>query len=186
MRIDTPTKADIPDLARVHVQSWRAVYAGLLDASYLAGLSVEERMLSWQRILAAGESSTWVARDEAGRVQAFLSHGPCRDRDAPPDRAEIWALYAHPDMWGRGAGRRLMDCALHTLRAQGMASVSLWVLRGNRRGIRFYEAAGFAEVPGSVQRFELGGSPVEELAMLRFLTEDPSPSLPGESRLQHG
>ena len=42
-------------------------------------------------------------------------------------------------------------------------------LRGNRRGIRFYEAAGFAEVPGSVQRFELGGHPVEELAMLRFL-----------------
>jgi len=178
MRSDTPTEADIPDLARVHVQSWQAAYAGLLDAAYLAGLSVEERCLSWQRILAAGESTTWVARDDAGRVQAFLSHGPSRDRDAPTDRGEIWALYAHPTAWGRGAGRALMDCALQALRAQSLASVGLWVLRGNQRGIRFYEAAGFAEVPGSVQRFELGGRPVEELAMLRFLTADPSPSRP--------
>lgn len=169
MRIDTPTDADIPDLARIHVQSWQVAYAGLLDAGYLAQLSVQERVLSWQRILAAGESTTWVARDDSGRVQAFLSHGPCRDRDAPADRGEIWALYAHPDAWGRGAGRSLMDCALQTLRAQGMRSVSLWMLRGNQRALRFYEAAGFAEVPGSVQRFELGGRTVEEQAWLRFL-----------------
>lgn len=169
MRIDTPTEADIPDLARVHVQSWQAAYAGLLDAVYLAGLSVEERMLSWQRILAAGASTTWVRRDDEGRVQAFLSHGPCRDRGAPADRGEIWALYAHPSQWGQGTGRRLMEGALRTMQAQGLRSVSLWVLRGNRRAIRFYEAAGFAEVPGSAQRFELGGRPVEEVAMLRFL-----------------
>jgi len=178
MRIDTPTAADIGDLARVHVQSWQAAYAGLLDADYLARLSVEERMLSWQRILAAGESSTWVARDDGGRVQAFLSHGPCRDRQAPADRGEIWALYAHPDHWGHGAGRALMDCALRTLQAQGKTSVSLWVLRGNGRGIRFYEAAGFAPVPGGVQRSELGGRTVEEQAMLRFLPAAPSPLPP--------
>lgn len=169
MRIDTPTQTDIPDLARVHVQSWQAAYAGLLDAGYLAELSVQERALSWQRILAAGASTTWVARDDSGRVQAFVSHGPCRDRGAPADRGEIWALYAHPDAWGLGAGRRLMDCALQSLQAQGMHSVSLWVLRGNQRATRFYEAAGFAEVPGSVQRFELGGRTVEEEAWLRFL-----------------
>lgn len=169
MRLDTPTDADIPDLARIHVQSWQAAYAGLLDAAYLSGLSVQERCLSWQRILAAGESTTWVARDDEGRAQAFLSHGPCRDRGAPEDRGEIWALYAQPGHWGRGAGQMLMACALRTMQAQGLRSVSLWVLRGNQRAIRFYEAAGFAEVPGSLQRFELGGQPVEELAMLRFL-----------------
>lgn len=151
------------------MQSWQAAYAGLLDAAYLSGLSLQERCLSWQRILAAGESTTWVARDDGGRAQAFLSHGPCRDRGAPADRGEIWALYVHPGHWGRGAGRVLMDSALRTMQAQGLASVSLWVLRGNQRAIRFYEAAGFAEVPGSAQRFELGGRPVEEVAMLRFL-----------------
>lgn len=169
MRLDTPTDADIPDLARVQVQSWQAAYAGLLDAGYLHRLSVDERAATWRLTLAARASTTWVARDDDGRVQAFLSHGPCRDPNAPPDRGEIWALYARPDRWGRGMGRALMDCALQTLQAQGCRSVSLWVLRGNQRGCRFYRAAGFAEVPGSAQTFVLGCRRVEEVAYLRFL-----------------
>lgn len=169
MRIDTPTEDDIPDLARVHVQAWQTGYAGLLDEDFLRQLSVDERAAIWRLILAAQESTTWVMRDDAGQVQAFLSHGPCRDKDAPPDRGEIWALYVHPTVWGRGVGRALMDCALEALQAQGCRSVSLWALQGNQRGIRFYEAAGFAEVPGSVQTFELGSQPVQEVAYLRFL-----------------
>jgi hypothetical protein len=99
MRIDTPTAADIGDLARVHVQSWQAAYAGLLDADYLARLSVEERMLSWQRILAAGESSTWVARDDGGRVQAFSATGP-----AGTGRLRRTAVRSGPSMPTRTTG----------------------------------------------------------------------------------
>lgn len=38
-----------PAIARVHVDGWRAAYAGLMPVEMLAGLSVEERALRWRR-----------------------------------------------------------------------------------------------------------------------------------------
>ena len=47
--------------------------------------------------------------------------------------------------------------------AEGYKTVSLWVIAGNERAIRFYERAGFVAEVGSRKRFELGGAKLEEI-----------------------
>ncbi len=59
--------------------------------------------------------------------------------------------------------------ALQDLRTAGHIHCSLWVLVDNLRGLRFYRAAGFDEVPGSRKVFELGGRSIEELELSRPL-----------------
>jgi ribosomal protein S18 acetylase RimI-like enzyme len=157
-------------VAEVHVASWQAAYADILPAEFLAGLSVSKREASWRQVLAEARSELLLARrDEA--VLGFASFGPSRDRDAPPARGEVWAIYVHPDAWSAGVGRRLLDATRERLVAAGHDSMSLWVLAGNARAIRFYAAAGFAIEPGSEKEFELGGARVREVRMVAGLAE---------------
>jgi len=139
------TVADAEAIARAHVASWHAAYAGLMPDAVLAAFTVEVRTARWRDILArdAPEDRTWVAPAEA--PLAFASTGPCRDDDAgamaqPP--AELYALYAHPSAWGLGAGKALFEAAARDLRARGLAVLTAWVLDGNARARRFYEIAG--------------------------------------------
>ena len=44
---------DAPDFASSQVLAWRAAYAGILDAGYLAGMDVERLTQRWAGILGA-------------------------------------------------------------------------------------------------------------------------------------
>ena len=132
---------DAATIARVHVASWRAAYRDLLPADLLAGLNVERRALGWQRIL-QDETQAVFVYENAGEVVAFTNLGPCRDEDKPAT-AELMTLYALPEVWGRGVGRALWQADLAALRARDYREVTLWVLDGNERALRFYHAAGF-------------------------------------------
>lgn len=165
MNIVPATVENAPEIARVHVDSWKAAYAEILDDEFLANISVKNREQRWCAILQKGESRTLVAQ-QGESVVGFISFGTCRDEGAAHDCGEIWALYADPGVWGRGVGRALLQHALQELRFTGYSSVSLWVLSQNRRGIAFYEAFGFRRVAGSEKSFELGGRQVDEVRLL--------------------
>jgi ribosomal protein S18 acetylase RimI-like enzyme len=122
--------------------------------------------MRWQRVLSANESTNVVAK-VGTEVLGFVSFGPCRDEGAPQGQAELWALYAAPEAWGQGVGRKLTEHALKQLKATGYRSTSLWVLTENHRGRRFYEASGFRVDPESEKTFELGGRQVKELRYMR-------------------
>src|SRR5262249_23030145 len=133
--------SDALAIAGVQVASWHAAYRGLMPDSTLAAYTVEVREAAWQKILASPvpeRPTTVFERD--GRVIAFATVGPSRD---DPEAGEVWALYAHPDAWSTGAGRALLEDGLAFLAAQRWPRVMLWVLDGNQRAIRFYQAAGF-------------------------------------------
>ena len=42
---------DAPDFASSQILAWRAAYAGILDAGYLAGMDVERLTEGWARML---------------------------------------------------------------------------------------------------------------------------------------
>jgi ribosomal protein S18 acetylase RimI-like enzyme len=152
---------DCRAIAEIHVTSWQAAYAGLFPTEYLASLSVDEREESWQAILLNSASRTLVARCD-GQSVGFVSYGHCRDQGAPPTRGEIWALYVAPNAWSTGAGWALWEAARVRMLHAGAAEVSLWVLSGNDRGRRFYDAAGFRLDAGATQTFERGGVTLAE------------------------
>ncbi|GMA34908.1 GNAT family N-acetyltransferase [Demequina litorisediminis] len=79
------TVADAPEIARMHVQSWRETYADAVPAAVLAGLDLEARVERWEGILAREGSTTHVAT-AADAVVGFANAGPGRDADAPVAR----------------------------------------------------------------------------------------------------
>jgi ribosomal protein S18 acetylase RimI-like enzyme len=135
---------DAPALARVHVDSWRAAYRGLVPDSYLRRFTYEWREGCFHEALATGTEETYVVRRDV-EIVALLTIGAARDPDLDVCRTgEIWGIYVSPDYWRKGIGRRLAEEAERILRSRGYEGAVLWVLEANQQARRFYEAMGFS------------------------------------------
>jgi len=166
VRIDAATSDDCRGIAEVHVESWQHAYKDILPEHYLASLSVVEREAMWRRMIERQPSHLLLAR-AGGQVAGFVAFGASRDEGASAHCAEIWAIYVRPAFWSVGAGRQLWFSALQQVLAEGYKTVSLWVIAGNQRAVRFYERAGFVAEPASRKQFELGGATLEEIRYVR-------------------
>ena len=162
MRIRAAMVEDAAGIARVHIDSWRTTYAGIVPDAYLAGLSYEAREARWEERLGdlPVDDCVYIAVDEAGQIAGFAGGGP--QRTALPGYAgELYAIYLLRVAQGQGLGRQLTSrVAAHLLR-QGMRSMAVWVLTANpSRG--FYEALG-GQLIGE-QPIAIGGATLQEAA----------------------
>lgn len=140
--IDT---TDIPDIAAMHLASWRAAYDGIMPAAALAALSTVEFEASWRSQLSDAQR-THLLCESQGMIAGFVGCGPCRDREVGGRSiGEIYELYTHPIRWKQGTGRALCEAALAVLEQKHFSEISLWVLRENERARRFYEAMQFLQ-----------------------------------------
>jgi GNAT superfamily N-acetyltransferase len=102
---------------------------------------------AWEPVLRdTPERARVVVLEDRGALRGVAGAGPARDDDL--DRTttgELYALYVHPDAWGRGYGDALHAAALDHLRAEGFSAAVLWVLEGNHRARRFYADRGWRE-----------------------------------------
>jgi GNAT superfamily N-acetyltransferase len=133
IRLGTPDDAE--GVARVHVETWQAAYAHALPHEQLQALSLEdavERSRRWP--------PTFVAEHD-GEILGFVSVGSSRD---PGTDGELFAIYVHPQHWGTGTGRALIQAGEDELRRLGHHDAVLWVLDDNPRARRFYEREGWA------------------------------------------
>jgi ribosomal protein S18 acetylase RimI-like enzyme len=73
----------------------------------------------------------------------WVSFGGSRDDDRSDAIGEIYALYVHPESWGRGAGRALVRHVVAELPGMGYEEATLWSFAVNERAKRLYESAGF-------------------------------------------
>lgn len=153
---------DADAIGRIQVESWRAAYSALLPDEAVAAFDVETRQQLWREGLGRAPrpgSATFVVED-AGQVVGFASVGAAPDAEGEPE-GELYAIYLHPDCWGRGIGRALLQRAEESLRGSGFRSAILWVLEGNERGERFYRSAGWERDGSKVDVFQ--GATVTEL-----------------------
>lgn len=152
--------SDAAGIARVHVESWRTTYAGIIAEEVLQALSAERREPVWSRIISQAEGFMFVA-EEDGQIVGFV-HG-ADEREGDPDyTGEVTAIYLLKQAQGRGLGRELMRAAAHELHRRGHTSLLLWVLKDNLPARRFYEALG-----GQLLRektIEIGGQTLIEVA----------------------
>ena len=151
------TEEELRGKAHVQWRSWHETYAGLVPASYLDNVT-EEKCLS----LALRFPDNLLAAMDGDGVIGFAGYGAYRD-ETLPDTGEIFALYVLRAYWGTGVGKQLMEEALRRLR--GYSAAALWVLRDNRRAVRFYGKCGFTP-DGAEQTIDLG-APLCEIRMIR-------------------
>jgi ribosomal protein S18 acetylase RimI-like enzyme len=139
---------DAEAIARVHVDTWRASYAGILPERYLVGMTESGQAFLWRKVLNRGGEKVLVAevRDADPRfpgvrsIVGFGSAGPSRSHDLPYG-GEIYTLYVAQDMQGQGIGRRLMGELFGQLAIAGHEGALVWVLAENPSRF-FYEKMG--------------------------------------------
>jgi ribosomal protein S18 acetylase RimI-like enzyme len=160
MKIRRATPDDAQALARIHIDSWRSAYRGLVPDAYLDGLDYESEARNLRHALAAETEETYCVEEKA-RLLAFVTLSASRDPDADPERTgEIRAIYVAPQDWHRGIGRALYRYAEDVLRSRGYGHATLWVFEQNAQARRFYEAVGFT-VDGAVKTLCRGDAPLK-------------------------
>ena len=155
--------ADAPAIARVHVETWRAAYAGIVPDAYLVAMTESKQALQWNNTIrsAVAPEAVLVAASAdlpGGRIVGFGSCGRARKR---PNAGEVFTLYVAPDWQGRGIGRRLLYALLAKLEAGGLNQALVWVLSDNPARF-FYEAMGARRAAERQERF--AGVRLEEAA----------------------
>ena len=140
MHIREAVLDDAPAITKVHIDSWRTTYSGIVPDDYLASLSYERQEQEWRDILynLTGGQFALVVEDNAGSVIGFAAGGPVRD-DVPQYKGEIYAIYLLHEHQRKGAGTRLMAAAARRLLEVGISSMLVWVLGANPSR-QFYEA----------------------------------------------
>jgi len=172
-------EGDAAGIARVHVDGWRAAYAGLIDQAVLDGLDVRRRTTTWESWIRRSldglppEGHDYAAHrmlvaDDAGELLGWARFGRGRDSDAA-ERGELAGLYAHPSAWSSGIGHALITRAEEELRAEGWTQAYLWVLAGNERASRFYTRHGWLADGGEKHADAGGATGVHELRHVRDL-----------------
>ena len=141
IEIRTGTLADAVMIARVHIESKRAAYQGILPEAVLMGISVDECAEKWQGVLQDEGFAAFLADVQGVNVGVVLI-GPSHDLDCDPlTTEEVHALYVSPRHWGQGIGRMLVHTALARSKARGFKELRLWTVLPAAGG--FYERLGF-------------------------------------------
>ncbi len=174
VRVREPAPGDSGPIARVHVRAWQQAYAGIMAASFLDRLDEEAWGRAWRQRLdhrAAGQGEPGVDLLVAehpgdGTVAGIATLGPERDGDG--GRGELWMINVDPEAWGRGVGSALLQEAEARLTTRGFAQAVLWVVAGNTRARRFYQARGWTP-DGTDRREDIGGRPVDECRYTKAL-----------------
>jgi L-amino acid N-acyltransferase YncA len=164
MSVRPATIEDAPQIARVHVDSWRSTYFGILSENFLAAMSYEDFEARWRGWL-GGESGVheiFVAELSARGIVGFASGGPRQEESSYPEyEGELYTAYLLRQHQRRGLGRRLLGAVARGLQADGKFSMLAWVLAENPSRA-FYETAG-GKLLGS-QKIEIGGAALKEVA----------------------
>lgn len=133
---------DASDLAKIHVETWRKAYKGIVPNSVLSKMSYENRLTYFNQ--AVNHEKNVVYETEQG-ILGFMTYGECRDMDLNMSYGEIWGIYVHPDFWGQSIGTSLMQWAITYFKDNKKQAVVLWVLEDNTNACMFYERLKFVK-----------------------------------------
>ena len=157
-----PARAnDAAAIARVHVDSWRTTYVGIVPDQHLASLSYESREQRWRERLAAPDPTQfiYVAETDTGQVVGFAMGGPERENDTVY-KGELYGLYLLQEYQRRGIGRQCVATIARRLQQDGFTNMLIWVLAENP-ACAFYTA--LSGKPAREKTVTIGGKELREI-----------------------
>ena len=164
LTIRSATDADVTDVARIHVASWRDAYRGVIPDAVIDARGVEGAAAMWSANLAKFPGNLTVAETPDGQIAGFSCAGPVTDLErSGPFESEVYALHVRPDMRRRGVGAALLRHAIRRARDElHLHSMIVWTLEGLRLSRRFYEREGGTLVKHGV--WQVGGVTLPDVA----------------------
>ncbi|MBL8309855.1 MAG: GNAT family N-acetyltransferase [Burkholderiales bacterium] len=154
------TEGDALAVARVHCDSWRSTYPGLVAAHVIdAWTDVERRYVGWSRIIAERPETLWLAVTN-NEVVGFADGGAARDRN-DGFAGQLYSIYLIAEAQRRGIGEGLVALVFDDLNRAGLRSARVEVLKGNQPAICFYKKLGASLVREAPH--DITGEPMTEL-----------------------
>lgn len=142
MRTRIAHVADAEAIARLHAESWRTAYRGILSDDFLDNVVVENRRALWADRFAdlIPQRCTIVIEDDGGGMIGFICVEGSEDSRWG---SLIDNLHVAPHRKRAGLGRILMREGSRWLANHHAATpVYLWVFDANTNARRFYERLG--------------------------------------------
>ncbi|WP_243458199.1 GNAT family N-acetyltransferase [Sporosarcina sp. Te-1] len=152
-------KGDEEGIAKVHVDSWRSTYKGIVPDAYLEQLSYEERAAMWRR--AIGGNPLYIAENADGQIVGFATGGKERSGNIAGYDGELYAIYMLKEAQGKGLGALLTAAIAKELEQMGLTSMLVWVLDENPSK-SFYERLGGQVIDETT--ISIGGEEFLEIA----------------------
>src|SRR5258705_4236823 len=146
LRPGEATGHDAAANARLHAESWRSAYRGMLSEEYLDHRVHHERAGLWQQRFSEQSEKPFFAI--LAETETELAGFACAFPDEHPTYgAFLDNLHLVRQRTGQGIGRRLLTPVAERLLAdERRGGLYLWVIEQNIRARRFYSQAGGLEV----------------------------------------
>ncbi|WP_243387641.1 GNAT family N-acetyltransferase [Bacillus kexueae] len=127
MYIRKATVEDSKQIAKVHINSWKTTYKGIISDSYLASLSYEKKEKFWRNVSNLDNVLVAVLN---GEIVGFITYGPTRFPHLPYD-GEVYAFYLLQKAQRQGIGTKMFKEAAKELKKQDLNSFLVWVMEKN-------------------------------------------------------
>ena len=178
MQIRQATNSDAIGIARLHAESWRSAYRGVLSDAYLDREAVADRCAVWEERFRNPAAHQYVALAEIDGVMAgFICAYGAEDAEWGCLLENLHVSHAHQRT---GLGTRLMaHAASWCANAHPDSGMYLWVLEPNFPAQRFYQRLGAVKVGqdvwsppdgGAVTKFRYAWRSLEPLLQPAWLT----------------
>jgi GNAT superfamily N-acetyltransferase len=164
------TAADVAEIARIQVDTWRAAYQGVLPAIVLDGLSIDVAMSAWETAVASPPTQAHrvlVALEQQWAV-GFVAVAP-DDEDAAT--VSVGPLLVEPRWGRRGHGSRLLAAAVDHARGDGFTRAIAWIPEADKASLEFLRSAGW-EPDGYARGLDTGAGELREIRLHTSLGDD--------------
>ncbi len=159
IRVRAAVEGDVPLMARLHVESWRETYRGVMPDAVLDDPEfIPRRERFWTAALTDPRyaANRIAVAEREGSLIGIAMAGPVIESDVKW-AAQLYVLYTYAAVHGLGAGAALLDAVI-----EPKTSAGLWVAAPNPRAQKFYRKHGF--LPDGANNVEDG---VGEIRMVR-------------------
>ena len=146
---------DAAEASRLHAETWRTSYRGLVPDDLLDHLAPTRWEQGWRRGFdSVDPTRTVLVAEIDGRIVGFASGGRSRSGGPPDHPGEVYALYVHPERQGQRIGRALLRAAAVELVERGLVPIVIWTLFDNPLSRGFYAARGGTVIAEKHEQFD--------------------------------
>lgn len=124
VEIRAATEADVPQIAKVHVDSWQRSFQGIAPEDYLNSMSVERREEVFAERMSEPTYKLLVAEEPSRGVVGFIDFGTPNFENYGYD-ARVYSFYLLPEFQRTGLGQRLFQRCFDSMTASGYRSMCL-------------------------------------------------------------
>ena len=158
MHIRKAILEDAPAIAKVHVDSWRTTYKGIIPQPFLDKLNYDQRTELWVKNISDSVNTVFVALNDDEQVVGFAT-GSKRKKNKEVDAADLTSIYLFEQWQGYGLGKLLLKAVMEDLHEKGFTKAYVEVLAENKTRA-FYQHYGATYV--KTEKLIISGEVLDE------------------------